>query len=353
MVTGAGGHIGTNLVRTLLDQGRDVRIVDHREPTALVGLGADYVRADVRDPAAMTAALAGAEVVFHLAAVISVAGSLGGLVEEVNVTGVRTVAQAALRGGVRRFVHCSSVHAFDLFAMRGRTIDETAPRSCGHGVPAYDRSKAAGEVQLRHAVAAGLDAVVVNPTGVIGPRDEQPSRMGRFFLAVARGRLPATVAGGFDWVDVRDVVAALLAAESRGRTGESYLVGGHRRSVHELALLAAGLTGVPAPRFDVPLWFARTWAPAATLLARRVENPLLYTRDSLNALASDPRVDSTKAVLELGHHARPIEETVSELYAFFASTGMLGPRRRAFTEAHRRRPRPAHPAAPFGHPAGP
>ena len=325
VVTGAGGHIGCNLVRALLAQGRAVRMVDRQEPTALIRLGAEFVPADVRDPTAMASALTGADAVFHLAAVISVTGSMGGLVEEVNVTGVQTVAEAALRSGVRRFVHCSSVHAFDLFAMRGQTIDETSPRSCAPGVPAYDRSKAAGEVKLRQVIAAGLDAVVVNPTGVIGPRDEQSSRMGRLFLALARGRLPATVAGGFDWVDVRDVIAALLAAEERGRTGENYLVGGHLRSVRELAFIAAGVTGVAPPRFDVPLWFARTWAPAATFIARRVENPLLYTGDSLNALASSPRVDTAKAARELDYHARPIEQTVADLYAFFNATGLLDP----------------------------
>jgi len=242
-VTGAAGHIGTNLVRELLAQGRDTRIIDLREPAALVALGADFVTADVRDPVPMAAALSGVDTVFHLAAVISVTGSRGGAVEDVNVNGVRTVAEAALRAGVRRLVHCSSVHAFDLEALRGRPVDEQAPRSLARRLPAYDRSKAAGEVQLRRVVEQGLDAVVVNPTGVIGPRDEQPSRMGHFFLALAAGRLPATVEGGFDWVDVRDVVTALLAAETRGRTGENYLVGGHYATTRELAEVAHAVTG--------------------------------------------------------------------------------------------------------------
>ena len=227
VVTGAGGHIGSNLVRALLQQGRAVRMVDRREPAGLVALGAEFMAADVRDARAMASALTGAECVFHLAAVISVAGSMGGIVEEVNVRGVRTIASAALAAGVNRFVHCSSVHAFDLFALRGQDVVETSLRATDPGLPAYDRSKAAGEGQLRRVIDAGLDAVIVNPSGVIGPRDEQPLRMGHFFQALARGRLPATVAGGFDWVDVRDVVAALLAAEERGRTGENYLVGGH------------------------------------------------------------------------------------------------------------------------------
>jgi len=327
-VTGAAGHIGTNLVRELLAEGRDTRIIDLREPAALVALGAGLVTADVRDPVAMAAALTGVDTVFHLAAVISVTGSRGGVVEDVNVNGVRTVAEAALRAGVRRLVHCSSVHAFDLEAVRGRPVDEQAPRSLARRLPAYDRSKAAGEVQLRRVVEQGLDAVVVNPTGVIGPRDEQPSRMGHFFLALEAGQLPATVEGGFDWVDVRDVVTALLATETRGRTGENYLVGGHYATTRELAEIAHAVTGVAAPRVEVPLWFARLWSPAATLVSRTREHPLLYTRDSLHALASMPRVDSSKAQRELGHRPRSTQSTVTDLYAWFAQSGLLRDRRR-------------------------
>ncbi len=323
MVTGAGGHIGSNLVRELLAQGREVRVVDVSEPTGLVAVGAQFVPGDVRDPAAMRAAFAGARSVFHLAAVISVAGSRGGLVEDVNVRGVGTVASAAQHCGVERLVHCSSVHAFDQLAARGQLVDEASPRSLAPEVPAYDRSKAAGEQELRRVIEDGLAAVVVNPTGVIGPRDELPSRMGRFFLALAAGRLPATVAGSFDWVDVRDVVHALLAAELHGRRGENYLLAGHLLTIRELAELATQVTGVPAPRVDVPLWFARLWSPAATLVSRTGEHPLLYTRDTLHALASAPRVSAAKAHRELGFTARPAMDTIADLYAYLAAAGML------------------------------
>ena len=325
VVTGAGGHLGTNLVRSLLEQGRDVRVVDVREPCDLVDIGAQYACADVRDADAMRAAVEGAETVFHLAAVISVAGSLGGLVEDVNVHGVEVVARAALAAGCRRLVHCSSVHAFDLFAERGRIVDEQSPRAVDPRLPAYDRSKAAGEARLRAVVDAGLDAVIVNPTGVIGPQDPRPSRMGHFFLALAAGRLPATVAGGFDWVDVRDVTAAMIAAEYRGRTGENYLVGGHLLGTRELAVVACAVAGTSSPPVDVPLWFARLWAPAATLATRRFDLPLLYTSDTLNALASRPHVDCAKAARELGHRARPIEDTITDLYASWRAEGLLAP----------------------------
>ena len=323
VVTGGAGHLGTDLVASLRDGGHDVRVVDLREPATALALGATWVRADVRDATAMRATFDGAAVVYHLAGVISVVGGLGGLVESVNVGGSRTVAEAALAAGVGRLVHCSSVHAFDLAASVGRTVDESTARCAGRRDAVYDRSKAAGEAEVRRVIERGLDAVVVNPTGVIGPRDEAPSRMGSVMLALWRRRMPALVGGGFDWVDVRDVTSAMLAAARRGRTGESYLLPGHAAAVPELAELARRCSHVDVARRVAPLWAVGLTAPAATLLARRTGNPLLPTREALRALRSFPRVDGSKAARELGHHPRPLSETITDLHEYFVATGRL------------------------------
>jgi len=259
--------------------------------------------------------------VYHLAAVISVVGGMRGLVESVNVGGTRTVAEAARAAGVPRLVHCSSVHAFDLAARTGRVVDESAPRSTGPHLPAYDRSKAVGEVEVRRAVDRGLDAVVVNPTGIVGPCDERPSRMGTVLLALWRRRLPAVVAGGFDWVDVRDVVAAIRSAARCGRTGESYLIPGHRLAMPDLARLAG--TSAPVPTGCVPAWVARLCAVPVSAVATRAYHPLLPTREALHALRAFPIVDGTKAARELDHHPRPLAETVADLYAYFQQTGRI------------------------------
>ena len=195
----------------------------------------------------------GVEVVYHLAAVISIVGEQRGLVRSVNVDGCAVVAEAALNAGVQRLVHCSSVHAFDLQGCTGTVVDESSPRVTSNA-PAYDRSKAAGEEQIRRFVGRGLDAVCINPTGIIGPRDDEPSRMGTVLSALWRRRLPAIADGGFDWVDVRDVVLALRSAATRGRTGESYLIPGHRLSIADLAQLAARCSGSPVTTRIAPNW---------------------------------------------------------------------------------------------------
>ncbi len=325
VVTGASGFLGGVLIRKLLAAGRQVRAVDLCRGPGLDGLGVEWVPADVLDPSQLEAALRRAEVVYHLAAVISVTGDPTGRVWTTNVDGVRNVAEAALSAGVRRLIHCSSVHAFDLEAVE--EVTETSPRPTAAGLPVYDRSKAAGEEALRNVIASGLDAVIVNPSAVIGPYDFASSRMGRVFLALFRRRLPALVDGGFDWVDVRDVASSMLTVETRGRIGENYLLPGHHLSLPELAAVAETVSNVRKPAFTVPMWFARVWNPLADSVSRHTGNPLWYTTESLHALRFAPTVSGAKAAAELGHRPRPIVDTVGDIHTWFIDQGLL-------TESH-------------------
>jgi dihydroflavonol-4-reductase len=327
VVTGASGHVGANLVRALVERGDQVRVVVRDRVDALAGVEVERVRGDVRDAASLRQAFAGAEVVYHLAAMISISGDPRGDVRTVNVEGTRNAAEAALAAGVRRLVHCSSVHAFDLYRpdARGGTIDEAWPR-----VPdatthfAYDRSKAAGERALREAIGRGLDAVILHPSGIVGPFDYGPSRMGRVLLQLHRRTLPSLVQGAFDFVDVRDVVAGLIAAGERGRGGENYIVTGHHVSVPELARLAHEVTGVRPPRLNTPIWVAKLGVPVFMAIGWAQRREPLYTFESLAVLQSPGRFSWAKAERELGYRPRPLIDTVRDTYAWFESTGRLG-----------------------------
>jgi dihydroflavonol-4-reductase len=318
LVTGATGHVGSNLVRELLGRGESVRALVRDGKRSLEGLDVECVTGHVHDALGLDKAMRGVTEVFHLAAVISILGERGGEVARVNVEGVRTVARAARKAGVRRMIHMSSCHAFDLDAT---SIDEASARPKPSD-PFYNRSKALGEAALREEIAQGLDAVIVNPTGVIGPFDFGPSRMGRFFLALAGGRLPGLVDGGFDFVDVRDLVASTIAAANKGRTGENYLLGGRYVHVSDVAAEAARITGVKAPRIVTPMWLARAGAPLMDVFGRTTGREPLYTSESLHALRAG-RIDSRRAATELGHTPRPLADTVRDIYAWFEQTGAL------------------------------
>jgi dihydroflavonol-4-reductase len=315
VVTGGYGFVGTNLVRALLERGDEVRVVDKRETDSLAGLDVEHLRVDVLDSEALERAFSGADTVFHLAAVISIVGDPTGEVHRTNVDGPRNASRAAMASGVKRFVHCSSVHAFDLERC-GPELTEGASRTTMAHSPAYDRSKNQGENEVRNAIAEGLDAVIVNPSGIVGPNDYEPSRLGELLLQMRNRTLPVNIRGGFDFVDVRDVVAGMLAAERSGRTGENYLLSGHRLSMDEVAELAEGVTGVEGPRISMPLSIITGLAPLVVKLTPADETPLI-TPESMHALRYSPNVSHYKASKELGYLPRPFIETIRDTYAWF------------------------------------
>lgn len=325
VVTGSTGHIGANLVRALVDRGESVRALVHGNARALDGLPVEIVHGDVEDPESLRRAFEGAQRLYHLAAVISIDGDRDGRVHRVNVVGAGNVARIARQSGIERMVHWSSVHAFD--HLTSRHIDETQPRVRGREAFAYDRSKAAGEDAVRREIQAGLEVVVVHPSGVIGPHDYRGSRMGRVLLQLARGTFPALTPGAYDFVDVRDVVDGGIAAMERGRVGESYLLTGHAVALRELAGRVAALTGGRAPRLTVPMSVALAFAPIGTRAARLLGTEPLFTRESLAVVNSGVRFDHGKASAELGYRPRPLDDTLADTLRWFVQTGQLAPRR--------------------------
>lgn len=321
-VTGATGHVGGNLVRALLARGDEVRVLLRADDRAVRGLDVERIPGDVLQPRTLAPLVEGIELVFHLAAVISISGDRGGRLEQVNVLGPRHLAAACLAAGVRRLVHFSSIHALES-QPDDRPIDEERPFVAEAGAPAYDRTKAAGEREIRAAAARGLEVVILNPTGIVGPFDFKPSYTGELILSLARRRLPALVEGGFDWVDVRDVVGAALVAGDRGRAGERYLVPGNWVSIPDFAREVQHATGAPPPRIVSPAWAARLGVPFVALFARLSGRDPLYTAESLRAISQNSRVDGSKAASELGHLPRPFAATVADTVSWFREQGRL------------------------------
>lgn len=321
VVTGASGHVGANLVRVLLERGWAVRAVVRQDRRAVEGLPVEMVAGDVLDPASLERAFHEAEVVFHLAARISILGPEGGQVEGINVGGARHVARACLSCGVRRLVHFSSIHAFSA-EPRGEIIDERR-RLAGAEAPAYDRTKAAGEREVLAAAGEGLAVVVVIPTAVVGPWDFKPSAMGQVILDLCRGRRRVLVRGGFNWVDVRDVADGAIAAAERGRSGERYLLGGTWLELSELAAWVAAASGIPGAGWAAPMWLARLGAPVAEAWSRWCGRRPLFTRESLRALRNHRFVSHEKARGELGYQPRPLAVTLRDTVAWFRRWGRL------------------------------
>ena len=320
LVTGASGHLGANLVRALLAQGRSVRAMIHHERRGIEGLNVEVVQGDVCDPASLDRALEGVEVVYHAAVRIAISGN--DRVEAINVGGTRNVVEACLRSGVRRLIHFSSIHAFQQEPL-DQPLDEARPLVDPARAAPYDRSKAAAEREVQAGIARGLDAVILNPTAMIGPHDYYPSHVGQVLLSLCQGTMPALIAGGFDWVDVRDVAQAALRAEARAATGACYLLSGHWASVCDLAGMVSDLSGVRAPWFVCPTWLARVAAPFAVAWARLNGGRPLFTPFSVRTLRSNRQISHARATRDLDYAPRPLKETVADALRWFADAGHL------------------------------
>ena len=314
-VTGAYGHLGVNLVHRLVSDGHSVRAVDVRRTAALDSYNIDHIHADTTDVTALASALDGAEVIYHLAARISVAGDPDGSVWHTNVDGTGNVGRAALSAGVRRFVHVSSIHALNV-ADDMNDLTENSSETLERIAPVYDRSKAAGERFLQALIDEGLDAVVIRPSALIGPGDHDVSRMGAFMRATGGGRMHALVGGGFDWVDVRDVASGMVVAAERGETGRRYLLGGHFATLRDLAELIAVVTGRRPPRVSVPIRVAQLIGRPGTWWARRTGSALAPTAEALRALKNGKPVDYSLAGRELEYRPRPLQETIRDFFVW-------------------------------------
>lgn len=324
VVTGANGHIGNNLVRTLASAGQQVRAVVHTNTQALEGLGVEQVRADVLDRDSLVEAFRGAELVYHLAGYISIVPFEAAWMERINVQGTRNAVEAALSCGVRRLVYTSSIESL-LHAGKGNPVDEEGPPQPDRPVTIYGRTKARAELEVHAGIERGLDAVIVHPTAVVGPYDFKPSLFGQVFVDFALRRLPAFCGGVFDLVDVRDVVAGLRSAAAQGRCGEHYLLGSDLVPIDTLGDILEKATGVPRPRLRVPLWMAGLagiFMPTFYRLTRRRPR---FTRMSLRMLADGRRVSHTKAERELGYQPRPPRQAVEEAVDWFQQAGMVYP----------------------------
>jgi dihydroflavonol-4-reductase len=244
-------------------------------------------------------------------------------VEAINVIGTRNVVEACFKCGVRRLVFFSSIHSM-VQAPLNLPVDERRPLVDGFGCSPYDRSKAAAEREVREGIEQGLEAVILNPTAILGPYDFQLSFLGEVLLRLAQGKLPALIEGGFDWVDVRDVVNAAVRAEKDAPLGAKYVLSGKWAAVKELASLTESILGTPAPRITVPAWLARSGAPAITLYNQLTGNRQLYSSLSIKALCESNRhISHERASRELGFQPRPLRDTLVDTFRWFQTTGLL------------------------------
>lgn len=318
LVTGAPGHIGNVLVRRLLERGEQIRamIMPGEDPSPLNGLDVEIIEANVLDYQSLLKAFEHIDVVYHLAGIISILPGKDHMLQAVNVIGTRNVIQAARAAGVRRLVYTSSIHALKRVP-DGILIDESVPFDVEHALSSYDSSKASASLEILNAVNHGMDAVIVCPTGVIGPYDFRRSEMGQLILDCVDQKPMLYVDGAYDFVDVRDVAEGLILAGDKGRCGESYILSGERVSVLDIIKIVQEVLGTRLFSFKIPFSLALLSAKITPLYYRLTHAKPRFTTYSLATITSNSYISHAKANIELGYHPRPLTESLADTVRWF------------------------------------
>jgi dihydroflavonol-4-reductase len=321
LVTGASGFVGAAVVRALLAQGAHVRVLLRAQSNRrnLESLAVEPVLADLADIPGLERALAGCEVLFHVAADYRLWTPDPQSLYRSNVEGTRNIVEAAQRSGIQRIVYTSSVATIGLRA-DGRPSDESDVARLQDMIGHYKRSKFLAEIWVCEAARAGAPIVIVNPSTPVGPGDVKPTPTGRLVLDAATGRMPAYVDTGLNIVHVDDVAAGHLLAYQHGRLGERYILGGTDLSLKRILAMIASASGRRAPRLRLPSALLLPLAYAAEALARLSGGDTRITVDGVRMARHHMYFSSAKAVRELGYRWRPAQQAIDDAVRWFLQT---------------------------------
>jgi dihydroflavonol-4-reductase len=312
VVTGAAGHLGGTLVRMLTESGKHVRAFimpqEKGEDNGLVR----YFRGDVRQPDTMRPLFEDVgeqKIIFiHAAGIVDISDEVSKLMYDVNVGGTKNVIRLCGEYGVKRLVYVSSVHAIPESGHFG-VITETNSFSPDKVIGGYAKTKAEATAAVLEAAENGLDAVVVHPSGILGPYDSGGNHLVQLVRDFIHGKLPACVRGGYDFVDVRDVAQGCLSAAENGRAGRCYILSNRHYDISEMLDMVRSFVGgrhVPA----LPKWVAEACVPFIDAAAKLKHARPLFTRYSLYTLGSNDRFSHDRATLELGYRPRDLLATL-------------------------------------------
>ncbi len=313
-VTGASGHLGNVVCRTLIDRGFQVRVLHRKDIRSFEDLNVERVVGDVLDLEAVDKFVQGCDYVIHSAAIISIHGDPTGIVFKTNTEGPKNIAEACIKHKVKRLIHVSSTHAVMELPFE-TPFDETRPYK-QKGSFAYDFSKSTGEqLMLNYFREGKIDGFVVRPSSVIGPFDYRPSEIGKALLDFYNRKIPVLPPGGYNFIDVRDISATIVNALEKGKCGEIYLLSGEYYSMKKFANVVHETSGKKVPKMVMPFWFLKMLLPFVKLYGKMKKANPVFTIEAITALKlGHPNMVNEKAKKELGHVCRPLKETIADFY---------------------------------------
>ncbi len=315
-ITGASGHIGHNLVVRMLELGYKPKILIHNNDSLVKDPKLNKFSGNIKDSGSMHNFCKDLDVVIHLAAVISIGGFSTKEVFETNLEGTKTLLNAAMKEGIKRFIHISSIHALKHEPLE-EAMDETRELALDSWLD-YERSKARSEKWVLEQNSDSFNVVVLNPTSVIGPEDHQPSLMGELLQMSYEGKIPGVIPGGYDWVDVRDIVNGIISSIDLGESGNRYILSGNWHTIKELTDTFLEISDKSKKLPVLPLWLAKLGIPFLYIFSKITGNRPLFGKESLYILQNgNNKISNKKAQKQLNYSTRPLKDTLEDTYSWF------------------------------------
>src|SRR6266576_2863454 len=318
-VTGATGFVGSHVAQVLAEQGADLRLLVRTgsDPKNIQQLNADRGFGDLCDPESIDRAMAGCDVVFHVAADYRLWVRDPAQMYRANVEGTRTILQAALKNRVRRVVYTSSVATMG-FTVKNNPVDESSPVSLENMIGHYKRSKYMAEEIAMAAGRSGMDVVVVNPTTPVGERDIKPTPTGRIVVDFLKRKFPAYVDTGLNLVDVTECARGHVAALEKGKSGERYILGGENLTLKQILDKLAVITGLPSPKIRVPYVVALATGVVDQVVTGYIrKREQRATIDAVRMGRKKMFVSSSKAERDLGWKTVPVDDALRRAVKWF------------------------------------
>ncbi len=322
-VTGATGFVGSHVARAVAAQGADLRLLvrPSSDLRNIQELQAERVVGDLRDVASLNKAIAGCEVVFHVAADYRLWVRDPDQMYRSNVEGTKAILEAARESKVRRVVYTSSVATMG-FQSNGHVANEESSVSLADMIGPYKRSKFMAEEIAIAAGRSGMDVVVVNPTTPVGERDIKPTPTGRIVVDFLKKKFPAYVDTGLNLVDVAECAQGHVAALEKGRSGERYILGGENLTLKQILDKLAVITGLPSPRIKVPYAVALATGVVDQVVTGHIRNrEPRATIDAVRMGRKKMFVSSRKAERDLGWKTVPVDDALRRAVEWFQANG--------------------------------
>jgi dihydroflavonol-4-reductase len=322
-LTGATGFVGSHVARSLAAQGADLRLLVRpaSDLRNIQELQAEQVVGDLRDTASLKKAVAGCDVIFHVAADYRLWVRDPEQMYRSNVEGTRAILEAARENKVRRVVYTSSVATMG-FQSNGHLADEDSPVSLANMIGPYKRSKFMAEEIAVEAGRSGMDVVVVNPTTPVGERDIKPTPTGRIVVDFLKKKFPAYVDTGLNLVDVAECARGHVAALEKGKSGERYILGGENLTLKQILDKLAVITGLPSPSIKVPHVVALATGVVDQVFTGYIRNrEPRATIDAVRMGRKKMFVSSSKAERHLGWKIVPVDGALRRAVEWFQANG--------------------------------